>query len=594
MSDAPAPKGNSTPDTHDGVAFTVPEKSIDVRVTEHSSGTSSSNHEKELFDVGRAFSGDTVQKGTIVSDRKRAHTGVGTMLASAWNEWWGNTRKSLETSIQKLESHPLMKPKDEPTLSAPHTRSSVIEEAHAHGVQAPRDDHAQVREKIRSEGVTNAVPLPTFAIKTAGSKTSPSWVSTRDPVSVTPKPAVPPPLDLRSGATQQPPSSNRTDTLSTPQIPLTRKETTLDLSRGTPSTPLSISPEKRKVTPPTLEWSHMKEEKSGDAEKRIPDIPKPAQVAVQEKPLPTPPPPHESVTVRGERPVVPTPITIATPLTPTKELPKEKAVVFPISSPEKISTPAPTRSTLEEGMSNTPFNAQSIFLRIPKFILLGIVVIIGSTAGILVALTSNTATPDRAVSESTESSTESPLTILKATPLAFSTEPHTLLISLATFRERGGESHEVVELIHPEREGEAVTASEFMGVIGKSIPAQFGRSLTHAYGVGVLREGVDAPFIVLSSPAYERAFGGMLVWEKTMSADLSPFFGAPVTSSLTPGKELPTANAYFVDAIVGNGAVRILYDEFGNERIVYALVDDEYILITSTTEALASLITLLK
>jgi hypothetical protein len=109
-------------------------------------------------------------------------------------------------------------------------------------------------------------------------------------------------------------------------------------------------------------------------------------------------------------------------------------------------------------------------------------------------------------------------------------------------------------------------------------PSSFMRALgTHSM-FGAIHNEKTAPFIILQSTNFDVAFAGMLSWEAYLSEDLAPFFGTPFTTG------------HFVDALRSNRSIRILKDDTGNERIVYAFVNKNLIVITTSTEALASII----
>jgi hypothetical protein len=102
------------------------------------------------------------------------------------------------------------------------------------------------------------------------------------------------------------------------------------------------------------------------------------------------------------------------------------------------------------------------------------------------------------------------------------------------------------------------------------------------------------PFIILKSTSFDVAFAGMLDWEQTISADLSPLFGTPVTETFDSSARTDSQvrSAYFKDTITGNKSVRLLLDENGKDRIVYTFINQNTILITTNRESLETLIPL--
>jgi hypothetical protein len=91
---------------------------------------------------------------------------------------------------------------------------------------------------------------------------------------------------------------------------------------------------------------------------------------------------------------------------------------------------------------------------------------------------------------------------------------------------------------------------------------------------------------VMTISNFDTAFSGLLRWETTMSADLAPLFGEPVTASFDA--EARTANQtrapFFKDTITANLSTRTLVDETNEPRIVYGFITPTLILI-ATNEA---------
>ncbi len=91
------------------------------------------------------------------------------------------------------------------------------------------------------------------------------------------------------------------------------------------------------------------------------------------------------------------------------------------------------------------------------------------------------------------------------------------------------------------------------------------------------------PWLVLKTTDDATAKGGMLVWEKTLSADLSPWFGETVQRSTKAGITL------FKDGTIAGHDVRILTNDAGTERIIYGLIAPNTLLITTNTTAFLNL-----
>lgn len=91
-------------------------------------------------------------------------------------------------------------------------------------------------------------------------------------------------------------------------------------------------------------------------------------------------------------------------------------------------------------------------------------------------------------------------------------------------------------------------------------------------------DSYNLPLIIISVRSYEHAFASMLKWEKaTMYTDMTKIFGA--------GKDLPE-EAGFIDKEIQNRDVRVLYGANGETALAYSFINDNYLVISSSEEAL--------
>lgn len=192
----------------------------------------------------------------------------------------------------------------------------------------------------------------------------------------------------------------------------------------------------------------------------------------------------------------------------------------------------------------------------------------------------------------TESETRIPALVStdSQTAVPFSTNRATLLESLrrAATEARSG-TVQLSLAYRTDGAPQAVPTSDFMFVLDPRAPGSFIRNLEEDMMFGAQdRE----PFIIFKTSQFDTAFAGMLDWEPYLSADFAPLFGEPVSRTFIPSTRTAdqTTQAQFVDETVENVDVRILRDEEGEERIVYAFPDRRTILITSSTEALRDLL----
>lgn len=173
-------------------------------------------------------------------------------------------------------------------------------------------------------------------------------------------------------------------------------------------------------------------------------------------------------------------------------------------------------------------------------------------------------------------------------------DAQSLLRSILAVRPR---ETSVVAQVYPETNlaGDTIPAgaAEILSVIDPRAPGTFTRAVT-AINFGIYRK--REPFMILRLTSFDTALGGMLAWEESMSADLSPLFGAPVAGTFDPQARTATQirEPYFDDALVGNYDARLLLDETQKERLIYAFVNRNTVVITTNRDALLSLAALIK
>ena len=123
-----------------------------------------------------------------------------------------------------------------------------------------------------------------------------------------------------------------------------------------------------------------------------------------------------------------------------------------------------------------------------------------------------------------------------------------------------------------------VTTDVFMSVFNPRAPGSFIRSLEDDMMFGVYLGTNRDPFFIFKTSRFDTAFAGMLAWESTMGEDLGPVFNT---------REQRTR---FVDEVIRNRDVRVLYDSDGDEHILYSFIDPETIIITTSAEAFLTLL----
>ena len=556
-----------------GIKLTMPEKAVDATPHRTEERRSGGGHSKQLFDVERAFNNDAVQEGTIVTDRKQRHVSIGTLLKSAVTEWWGNTQKSVELSIDKLE---FLKEEKEPTIESAEARAHIIQEAAKHAQQVPRDDHTIVVEKIRTfaHDAEVATGKP-FIIKEPVDTTSSHWlqpVPAKESVSPAPTPTEPKPtLDMRTSVVA-PTTLRQTSPLSA-YAPLPKHE---ERKISTPTSVTRVSPTLESFrTPEKMPGKALSaREKKGEWSffSKTKNVPPNLRVNVGA------PPRAEFNVPRIEAPSVPRRI---------EYVQKQQLPTFEMSSISAVEepTPAPSdTSSVESRLLPTPPVSHwgATLAKIPRTLIISTIILVGGGLGVLTAIfvVHNVSNDVTTLGSTTGTA-----------PLAFLKTDGQVAIPLQGERDQFYKTliHEMqktnvpVTYFYPALSNEdADTAADtetVMRTLGLSANGSFVRALSPHIMFGSVKGTNTDPYIILQSTNYDVAFAGMLSWERHMSSDLAPFFGTPVSD-----------NSSFTDALKSNRSIRILTDESGKERIVYAFVNNNLIIITTTTEALSKLI----
>jgi hypothetical protein len=101
----------------------------------------------------------------------------------------------------------------------------------------------------------------------------------------------------------------------------------------------------------------------------------------------------------------------------------------------------------------------------------------------------------------------------------------------------------------------------------------------------------NVPVLVIPIQSYDRALEGMLAWENSINLELSPLYTF-VPMDITNASGTPEKNV-FKDLVVNNFDTRVLRDEKGEIRLLYAFPTRNLLIITerpnSFIEALARL-----
>lgn len=136
-----------------------------------------------------------------------------------------------------------------------------------------------------------------------------------------------------------------------------------------------------------------------------------------------------------------------------------------------------------------------------------------------------------------------------------------------------------------------ISFSSLLDAIGANTPDELPRSLTDEFFFGLHTVDENAPIIVVPVQSYERAFAGMLAWEKTMNQDLAPIFTFVSPQAL--GSDGIVKERVFEDMVMNNYDVRVLKDDAGVVQLYYSFPTRDILIIAespySFTEVLSRL-----
>lgn len=119
-----------------------------------------------------------------------------------------------------------------------------------------------------------------------------------------------------------------------------------------------------------------------------------------------------------------------------------------------------------------------------------------------------------------------------------------------------------------------VSIYEWLEILDARVPQSFIDTLSDAYMFGVhTTDAGNESFMILTTTSYSYAFSGMLAWEKNITTDLSSIF--------IPAQKV--ARGSFVDSVIDNLDVRILYGADGSELLVYGFINRTSIVLTTNS-----------
>ncbi len=137
-----------------------------------------------------------------------------------------------------------------------------------------------------------------------------------------------------------------------------------------------------------------------------------------------------------------------------------------------------------------------------------------------------------------------------------------------------------------------ITSTEFINLSKHKIPDMVKRVLTKDFMVGTYFFNNKMPFIILKTNSFENTYAGMFDWEKDLEKDLQTLFrlsGYEENGGILAGLN-PTISKKFEDAVIANKDVRLLRDENFNIMLLYGIIDNETLIITTSDIAFKEII----
>lgn len=123
-----------------------------------------------------------------------------------------------------------------------------------------------------------------------------------------------------------------------------------------------------------------------------------------------------------------------------------------------------------------------------------------------------------------------------------------------------------------------LNTENFLAMLNKERIGTLPFFLENKFFLGIISLAKNHPILVFEAKKgqYERTFGAMLAWEKTMPSDLNPVFNTAFPENKT---------SLFKDRLIKNNAVRIYESENGS-NLLYTIFNRKYIIIADSSEAL--------
>ena len=135
-----------------------------------------------------------------------------------------------------------------------------------------------------------------------------------------------------------------------------------------------------------------------------------------------------------------------------------------------------------------------------------------------------------------------------------------------------------VRNIYFTKAGAVLNFYEFRQAFGLKIPDQVLRNLTRDFMLGLYSSGQSqSRFLLVGVNVFDQVYAGTLAWEATLVEDTLPLLYSGARVNTIAGRK-------FTDKTVRNKNYRLITDATGKVALLYALLDQKTLLITTSEE----------
>ncbi|MBP6884969.1 MAG: hypothetical protein KBC17_04100 [Candidatus Pacebacteria bacterium] len=126
-----------------------------------------------------------------------------------------------------------------------------------------------------------------------------------------------------------------------------------------------------------------------------------------------------------------------------------------------------------------------------------------------------------------------------------------------------------------------ITSNDFLKIARAHAPADFLRSLSKEFMLGIYLYNTSNPFLVIKGTAHDYLLSGMIKWEPFLVEDMAKLFNIDIAGERKIYTDTP-----FKDALVQNRDARVVEDANGVPVLFYSFLDPNTILIATDPKTL--------